>query len=240
MNNTSRMKEKIESLASKIIEAYPEHKGIKPVMDGIVDLNEYSMSPLKILWILKEPHEGEKTGHPGSGGWDICKDFLAKDNFRELIKTSSSTWFPITYATFGILNDFKLSSDLPSIQDDPSMVSVVKKIAFINVSKYPGYTQSNLGAIRSAYNNHKYVLLNQISTYEPDIVIGGSTMDFFWDDLGVGKSDFKEQHPKRTYFAIKQNRIYIASLHPGQTKFKRNDYVDDIILAAQKFWTSRK
>jgi hypothetical protein len=69
------------------------------------------------------------------------------------------------------------------------MAKIVRNIAAINVKKLPGFTSTyDYQSICEAYFNHKDILLKQIMTYNPDIIIGGSTLQLFFDDLGIRQS----------------------------------------------------
>ena len=116
------------------------------------------------------------------------------------------------------------------------MAMVLKKIAVINVRKLPGYKRTwDYSRISNAYNQYKDVLLLQIETYKPDIIIGGSTIHLFKNDLSFGEYKTKGS----VEYWMTKSKIYIAAYHPGQTQVIRQKYVNDIIGVA-KMWDDWK
>ena len=217
-----------------IEESYVDEIGkTTPIVDGIVDIKSYLKSKYKILWILKEPYDSD------GGGWHYCKDFLLLDNFYERIGGSFNTWHPIIYACYGILNDFMQYETMDWLRDEPWMADIVKQIAVINVNKLPGLSRTyDYGLISEAYNKNKNILLEQIRVYNPDIIIGGYTLNLFFDDLGI-KRDNMPKHGS-VDFAIKDGKLFIDAWHPAQTaKVGRKEYVNDIINTA-KDWIYKR
>ena len=109
--------------------------GRQLIRDGIVDIEEYYKSPIRIMWVLKEPYDNKKNG---GGGWAM-KEILFKMVNGEKPKPQS-TWHPIIYSTFGILNNFRKLETMPRIGNDKTVAAVLKQIAFINVQKLPATT----------------------------------------------------------------------------------------------------
>lgn len=210
-----------------------EHGQCDPIVDGIVNIEKYLQSKFKILWILKEPYDDVENDLPSGGGWHYANDFLAPDGFYQRIGQSRGTWHPIIYTTYGILNNFLPYNSMDYIRDDESMAEIVRNIAFINVQKLPGFTRTyDYDRIWSAYQKHRDILLKQIETYNPDIVIGGYTLQLFLDDLGI-KDSLKNNGS--VDYAIKNSKLFIHAYHPAQTQVTRDKYVDDIINTT-KLW----
>lgn len=210
----------------------------EPIIDGIVDVEKYLNSKFQILWILKEPYDDEEDGFASGGGWHFANDFLAPDGFDKRMGRSRSTWQPIVYVTFGLLKDFMLFDDMDYIRDNPTMTNIVRHIAVINVKKLPGFTRTyDFGPIATAYNKHKDLLHKQIDTYNPNIIIGGSTLHLFYDELGLKKNDEKKFGCVEYY--EKGEKLYIAAYHPAQTTVTRDCYVNDIINLV-KAWADKK
>ena len=193
-------------------------KDSEPIMDGIVDVEKYRKSKLKICWILKEPYcEGDGTG----GGWSLTKDILLKKDFNP---GKSPTWQPMIYVTYSLLNNFIDYSNMDFIRDDPKMSNSLKSIAFINVNKMPGYTRSNDIDIAKKYQEWRPLLHWQLKIYDPQILIFGHTFKHFQKDLGI-----KNKEIKNDFYVLKNNKIYIHAYHPAQTQITRDDYVQGII-----------
>ena len=240
MTNVEKLKSKCEQIEQEICDAYIDVNGkAEPIVDGIVDIDKYLETEPKILWILKEPYDDVEDGLASGGGWHFSNDFLANDDFYKGMGRSRATWHPVIYVSFGILNSFRDYNDMDYIRDDQTMVDVIKQIAVINVKKLPGFTRTyGSVTINSAYLEHKELLHKQIELYNPDIIIGGSTMYLFYEKLRINPEDIIKSGS--IDYAIKGNKIYIAAYHPGQTQVTRDVYVNDIIKATQAFWETRK
>lgn len=200
----------------------------KPIYDGIVNIEEYYFSPLKILWILKEPYDKENQGECE---WNLA-ELLGTEGFLNKIGGARSTWHPIIYTTYAILHNIPFDG-MSFIKDEPGMANILKKIAFINVHKFPAGTTSVNSEISAAYRRDKVILLKQIETYKPDIVIGGNVMWNFVEDLGLtGYGGYDEYD-----YWIKNNRLYINANHPAAPKNDegKEAYVDDIFRIVQLF-----
>lgn len=201
----------------------------KIISDGIVDKEQYFDSPIKILWILKEPYD---LDNDGGDTWSLNK--LLNDNEKlQTLGGFKSTWYPIIYTSYAILNGFLKYEDMSFIDDDLDMLNIFKKIAVINVQKFPAKTTTKNSEITTAYKAHSKILLEQIATYNPNIIIGGNTMLNFVEDLGL--KDFK-YYDEYDYW-IKDNQVFIDAAHPA---FRGNDaakesYVNDIVRISKNF-----
>lgn len=229
-----------KEIEDSIWNTYIDESGkAEPIIDGIVDVDKYQESEPKILWILKEPYDNSEDGYASGGGWHFSKDFLAKDDFYKRMGRSRSTWHPVIYVSYGIVNNFMNYNEMKYIRDELKMVDVIKRIAVINVKKLPGFTRTkDFRPIWNAYQKNSELLHKQIDIYNPGIVIGGSTMHLFYEKIGIKQEDIIKIDSIK--YAIKNNRIYIDAYHPGQTTLSHEIYVNGIIKAAEYFWTSRK
>ena len=238
MTNVEAFKKSVKAIEKSIWENYIDENGkADPIIDGIIDVDEYLNTAPKILWILKEPHDEVEDGLPSGGGWNFSNDFLAKDDYYKKLNRSKATWNKIVYTSFGILDGFKKFSQMDKLEDNPSMYSVVKKIAVINVKKLPGFTETpSFSIIKNSYDKHKEILHQQIELYNPDIIIGGSTLHLFFDYLKISKDDLL--HDEANY-AIKNSKLYITAYHPAQREISQEKYVNEIVNIAEKYWHNR-
>jgi hypothetical protein len=212
-----------------------------PILDGIIDINKYFNCKFKILWILKEPYdEFDENGEPCGGGWRTADAINPKTTIKDFTG-GRPTFEPMIYTIWGILNEFNLWENMDSVEDDPTMIDALKSIAYINVKKLPGHTTSPESIIENAYSSSKEILLKQITDYNPDIIIGGSTLHHFFNDLGFKREEMVK-HESLNYI-IKENKIYIDAYHPAQrtnsTGVTKQQYCNDIINAV-KVWVSTK
>ena len=195
----------------------------EPVTDGVMDIDEYLKSSPRIMWVLKEPWDDvDENGIPCGGGWNMSEVFKKDDAWK------NRTWQPIIYASYGIINRY-LWNDMDWIRDDTSMANVLKKIAYINVSKMPGYTQSNNGKIRLAYKNWREILLGQIRIYKPQVIIFGYTFELFKEDL-VGMDAEPIYRDNRIIHVYEKDGVKLLDVyHPNQRIISREQYVNAII-----------
>ncbi len=233
MENLELFTKRIDDLQKKIEDYYPELEERKPIYDGVVNPEEYFNSKIKILWILKEPYDSKK-GEVGEGNWHLNK-LLNDENKIHTLGGLKTTWYPIIYTSYAILNGFMKYEDLEFIDKDPQMLNIFKKMALINVQKYPAGTTTHDADISAAYKQHSSILIEQINTYQPDIVIGGNTLWNFIDDLGLGEF---ESYDEYTYW-IKEDRLYINAAHPAFWGSEKSDYVDDIVRISKKFYDEK-
>ena len=119
------------------------------------------------------------------------------------------------------------------IRDNIDMAKVLQKIAYLNVSKIPGYSVSYKNNIEQCYTKWKPILDRQIETYAPDVIIFGYTFDHF-------RSHFEEQglekinnYPGWIDVYKSGNRILLDAYHPAR---KGQEYVDSLIKTLKTYY----
>jgi hypothetical protein len=242
MTTIEDLKNKIDEIKKLINEKIvSDFEDTYPITDGIIDPEKYFNAKYKILWILKEPYdEFDNEGMPYGGGWGLDEAIRPKQTINEFT-SGRPTFKPMIYASWGILNDFCLWNDMDNVENDPTMLDALKSVAYINVKKLPGYTTSHNTVIEHAYEQHKEILLKQIEYYNPDIIIGGSTLYNFYQDFGISREQL--QSNDSVNFIIKDNKIFIEAYHPAQrpgtTGVLQDKYCNDIINSV-KIWATKK
>ena len=196
------------------------------IYDGIVDIDRYlSISP-KILWILKEPYDDfDKDGKPCGGGWSITKHILACAE-----KSGDKAPFaPIAYVTYAVFNNFLKYSEMDYVSEDPKIWESLKNIAYINVSKFPAKTTSDMEIIASYFHKYRDLLNKQIEAINPDIVIAGNILHLFYEDFNLTRQDLKSGGIDKTAeFCQKDGRLFINAYHPS-FRGSKQAYVDDLV-----------
>jgi hypothetical protein len=211
---------------------------IEEITDGIVNLefyNDKKRTPFKILWILKEPYDDfDENGKAIGGGWSYTDDLNARLHNYSTIPT----WRRIAYTSFGILNGFSAYKDIDDIMEGNGIFDVIRSIAVINVKKTPGNKQTPYKVLSEAYNRNRTILLEQIRTFNPNIIIGGGTLPLFVNDLNLEEQKKINNHDPSYY--INDSKLYIVAYHPSyqarSLKFEE-EYVDGI-FSAVKNWKS--
>jgi hypothetical protein len=239
MDNRLILQSQIENIDKLVKETIiSENVELTPILDGVIDIDKYWTSKYKILWVLKEPYDDkDESGNPFGGGWSIPELIRSKQTIWEFEGGGRPTYRPMIYTSWGIFNNFCQWDDMKDVEDDPSMLEALKSIAYINIKKLPGVSESRGSHLQKAYNHDKELLFKQIECINPDIVIFGYTISFFLNDLGFKFEDFKRLGSLK-YF-IHGNRIYIDAHHPAQrpgiTSISVPEYCNDIINAV-KIW----
>ena len=208
-----------------------ESEGSKhhPITDGVVDIGRYLSSSPKTLWILKEPWE--KLAGEGGGGWSVTQK-LIPDLIANREIEGIRTYRRMTYVTYSIFNNYTSYSDIPYATDDPRVGDSLRNIAYININKYPGNTTSVSSNIEFYYRKNRNILMRQIKTINPDVVIGGNILHLFYDDLGIKSDELKSE--ESVDFCSKDGRLYINAYHPGYWRIGEKKYVEDIVTVIKK------
>lgn len=126
------------------------------IRDGLPNAEQYILSPIRILFVLKEVNGGRD--------WDL-RDFLRQG-------ARSQTWNVVARWAEGILNhekEFKWN-ELESNNDERRNY-VLQKICAINVKKTSGTDVADNKIIKAAARENKENLKQQIEIYQPDIII---------------------------------------------------------------------
>ena len=203
------------------------------VGDGIVNSDLYFATYPKILWILKEVND------PDGGDWDM-KDAIndLKDPSRGIRKGWGKTFNKIIYTTNGILNE-QTYKQIDYISDDPDLVDILKKTAFINLKKTPGGATAYKPAVEDFYERHKDLILEQIKLINPDIIIGGNTFEFMGNDFEKIHPLGEKQILPLIHTYTTPQRLIIDAYHPN-APINAQDYCDSIINAVSEWRVARK
>ena len=174
--------------------------------DGAIDLDRYSLSNRRILWILKE----------------AVGDYIANRYDNQLIDSNITnrsfcpTLRVVANTSYGILMHKNLKSEIPDLYNGPA--EILREIAIINVKKAMGETSSPNGRILQAYKENKDLLLKQIRYYDPDIIIFGfpeSCSEIIYDIIGPDARKHGHQIGDCACFTTSQ-RLFIWTYHPAK------------------------
>lgn len=211
-----------------------------PIADGIIDIKKYKETPIKILWILKEPYDHFDSSKKSiGGGWHIRDAINSKTNFNQFIG-GKKTFSKMIYVNYGIQNNFLLRKQMPTIQQTPEMLEALKSSAYINIKKIPGQKSSTPKVIQQSYNSDKGIILHQIETIKPSIIICGGTFNLLINDLEIRQLI---KHNSVSY-AITNKFIIIKAYHPSYrtstTKVSEDQYCNDIITVSKNYYSLSK
>jgi hypothetical protein len=138
----------------------------KPVEDGPLDPNKYRESQIKVLHLLKEPTEPNKS----------LRDALEKSG------VSGPFWKVTAIRSYFIDNFWKTKNKLTwkniKTLTDEDLYKAVLNSAIVNVSKIRGGREiSPARLLEFAKENFNMWFIKQLQEYKPHIVICGGTYD---------------------------------------------------------------
>jgi hypothetical protein len=142
--------------------AIPEYQG-KFVKDGIVDEQQFSTAPIKILFIAKEPNNPKQYAGDYREWW------------REEIAYTFS--YRIAEWSYGLLNNFPQYDEIWATKG--SAFKAIQSIAFMNIKKSGGLGNSEYDRIMEHLEKNFDFLHQQIDIISPDIIITGTS----WKEL---------------------------------------------------------
>jgi hypothetical protein len=207
------------------------------IPDGIINKEKYDKSQFKILWILKEPNSNKN-------GWSY-QEYLSINEIETKRGSNIDTltykiFQKILYSSYGILNSYPNYSTMPSITEK-KVYEVGEQIAFINIKKTIGGSASKYGEIVKAYSANKNSILNQISEYNPNIIIFGNTLHFFdqndlkkieWD---LSKASRYAGTKNTTFYHLSSEKMVINAYHPAYWVISNDVYCSEIV-AGVEYW----
>lgn len=209
------------------------NEGLDPILDGVSSIAGYCQSSPRIMWILKQPYDDQHEGKPAGGGWTVYGAFGNKEAY------ANRSWQPMIYSIYGI-RTHEMYKDMPDINDEKTMVEVLKDIAYINVCKMPGYKRTFNVELEEAYEQWKDIIEEQIRLYDPQVICFANTMWLFKKDWGIDENTEYESIPlggdKSMLVYKKDGRLCLDTYHPNQRTVKRERYVDAIINVVNNFY----
>jgi hypothetical protein len=226
MNKATRIL-RCETIKTKIRNMPHKYKNILPIIDGILCYERYFHSPYKtkILWVTKEPNyhaDPQKTRKP-VGGFDNTENGCQEDD-----NWNSQMGKRMKILTYCILKGISGKNNIKAVchdfsKENKELYSAITNTAWINVKKTPGGSTSSMREIRQAYKENKDILLEQIDTFIPNIVLFGNVIQYFEQDAPLKGLEKHGRHPFFWYST--DERIYINLYHPG---FRENKPISTI------------
>lgn len=199
-----------------------------PITDGVVDVECYLRSSPRVMWFLKEPYDEGKGDDANDGGWSISDALREKTDLFARARALQ----PICYVLFGLRKRISDWDQMPWLKDSEEVRNTLHEIAFINVSKMPGYVSSPWGKITSAYEKHRDLLLDQIESYAPEVIFACDPQaNLLKRDLGKDDQDWI--HFGSASATTLRNGVRLVWVYHPSYPFKRRVYVNDAIRAAQ-------
>ncbi len=208
--------------------------GDSAVIDGVVDIDCYLNSSVKVMWILKETNSG--------GGWSILDNYK---NHKWLTDCNGLMSIRrVIYTSYGITHPKEIDwEDFPWSYEEKCQLAL-RNIAFININKMPGSSYADDIEIQDAYTKNRELLKLQFDTYDPDVIIFGNTLKYVnVEDFDMDFSEIKRERTEKidTHFYRSKNKLYINAWHPSYFHgVSDKDYVMDIVEIVRKWENERK
>ena len=220
MNNEvlNKITEKQKAIENKIYKIAEENglsnETVAPIVDGIVDIEQFMGSDLPVGIILKEPYDDtDSDGQAVGGGWSFADCFKAEKN------SFPKAWHPIVYTMFGVENNLWWRQ-MDYLRDDPSMIKALNSVSWINLSKMPNQTQSNNLDVKKKYQElWRPVIKEQIEGFDHKILIFAGTLDLCVNEKG--ENDFLTED----YELVKTHYIF-GDLKQTVQKLKEKDNIN--------------
>lgn len=193
----------------------------KIIYDGVAFPKKYTDSNPRVLWLLKESYETNNCY-----GWHVS-------NIEKPIPQmhKNGTLRQVCRISYSILNNSNYYKN--SSVSDIELLDSFQKIGWININKIAAGKKSP-NDLTFRYNIWKDILKEQITTYDPDIIICGNTLQYLTRDNFFEKSSnnrraFKEGR-QYCYYLLK-DRLYINIHHPSYFKIHWNECLDEVLNA---------
>ena len=214
-------------------------ESVEPIYDGIYSAEKYLSAPIRLMWILKEPYDDiDENSNPCGGGWSIPKVLFKEPEYDYYTKGNLSAKM-VTRLSYCILRGKKFAES-NNISDAAEIAGALQNIAYINISKMPAGITTNDASLPGKYETWKPILLKQIETYSPDVIIFGNTFDYFASDLFGGNFPNANYKFGMAKGFVKNDSLLISAYHPGYFKSEetQDNYASEIIKIVNT-WKSK-
>ena len=187
---------------------------VAPIIDGIVDMEQFIGAALPVGIILKEPYDDtDSDGQAVGGGWSFADCFKAEKN------SFPRAWHPFIYTMYGVENNLWWRQ-MDYLRDDPSMIKALNSVSWINLSKMPNQTQSkNLDVKKKYLELWRPVVKEQIEGFDHKILVFAVTLDLCVNEKG--ENDFLTDD----YKLVKTQHIF-GDLKQTVQKLKEKDIIN--------------
>lgn len=223
--NSQELTEKLEENLKKF-----QRNGNNIIPDGIVDIEQYLNSDIKVLWVLKEANSSEDD-------WDMREALASYLKTEKGLRYGwANTFTPIVYTTNGIFSEENWDN-MGDFTKDSDIIDCLQKVAYINVKKIPGGSVADGNVIQNFYNENKEVLHEQIKLINPDVIIFGNTMNFFDENFFAETFGPFEENKTNNHLHIYRNNkhLLLHAHHPNNKTIKHKEYCDFILDAVHQW-----
>lgn len=177
---TQKYNEWENSLWEKYDKDFPNVQGT--IYDGVIFPEEYAVEPFKVLIMNREPYDDDPENSYSLTD-EIAKRISNGTNIWEnqkLLKCRLRQYLSVIEYCLKSKSFLQDESDVVNYVDSaPSwdFPSMIRKTAYINVKKSDGHSTSNTDDLRKYAKQGLDILKNQISYFNPSIILGGDIVD---------------------------------------------------------------
>lgn len=201
------------------------------IQDGIVNIERWRNQQIRPLFIGKEGYElGEKI--------ESSVTTWLNDTPEDACWASPRTWQTIAYTSFGLQNDCIPFGQMPWIHEDSKVGDALRTIAFINVGKYGAERTTPWKRLNGLYQQNSHILHDQIELFQPNVIIGWNTLDFFERDPDFMRRFSGVPRVRKTQGAVEycvaEGRLFVFAYHPAYLGVKQQNFVDSILDAVRE------
>ena len=183
---------------SRILHKENQSKGKPFVYDGVIDQEKWERINPKILFLAKEAYRGDDEKEP----WSLCG--LIREEWKG---PRYSHWWNVSRWAYGIQ---RTTDDyIPEFPDDETAAGALFDIAFMNIKKSGGVSNSNNDDLKIYVESDGDLIERQVELVNPDIII----FCYTWHIV----KDLWEHEVECVYKWVyrSSNRIFIDYYHPA-------------------------
>ncbi len=223
--------QKIREVYENLVDRKVYNKEVlEPINDGVTKFEEYLSERPRIMWILKEPWDEIRNGKPYGGGFSIPE--IQQD--KNFINNISYAQKRIIYTMQCIRTRGEEKYD--NMNWYWKMPQHLQNIAYINLSKMPGYSTTDNAFIECA-KPWAEIVKKQISIYDPDVIILGNIYDVALQLKIIENAEFKESIDGLVdVYLTKENKLLLNAYHPSYYAINIRKYSESLTKTICKYY----
>lgn len=225
------------------------------IFDGVVFPEHYATSPLKIMFLNREPYDEDWTEYDLAEA--LRKELVSKTKpifgYQPKLRLRLKEYLCVmqlleTGELMSISDDELLNRVNELTQTDKLYYEMMPSVAYVNVKKSDGIKKSYIPNLRKYTVQGQSILKKQIEYFNPSIILAGNVVDGVLgrDDLitELGWGDNLYSPEGRSKIRIYQlqinNQLYpiVDMYHPSATQGWMSTYYLDLFHALKEVETS--
>ena len=228
-----------------------ERPGVKALHDGPINpslwFSRVDAGENRVLFLLKN---GYDYSGKDQGGYNICDGKRQYESLQDVRddQDGPTTYIPMIYICNMLEREAAFSQ--VNVESTDAFSTWKSSTAWVNVDKElrAGGWDTDKAKLQRAANLNFDVLRLQINTYCPNIIICGSTLEFFLKTVQGGYQFFDYQipignqgvmpHSRNRKYYYNDKVIIFDAYHPSYTAYNNptiEQYCNDIVSAIRKW-----